>query len=251
MKSLKRSSFPAFLTLSVFLHVGLTFTAVLFSHSFFLSSKKKDLLLEASIQVDSISLSELKKLSPIHQKKKSNPKATQKKLSLQKKPPPVKKSSLPEPKTKKPKTEPQLEDKKEEELEKTDNQDPIREEPLEELTKQEPEESNSSQETNDDQEISENQISELSYYARQITDQTKRNWKLPSYLTNEDITTQIEIKINSEGILIYKEILSSSGNELYDSFVLKAIERASPYPKPLPSIQKIIEGGVVLNMSSQ
>ena len=233
-------------------------------------------MIESAIQVDQISLSDLEKISsnnsqsqqnPISlpktlpEKKKSEPKTkpkenkkredSKKEVQIKEKPQPKKEINL-EPKKinkddinskeiKESNNQEMEEDKQEIDQEKTE--DALEETDLEEMDSEETN-SNSSQLTTE-------QISEISYYANQISSQIRRNWKLPSYLINKVLTTQVEIKIDSIGRIIYKKIILSSGDDVYDSFVLKAIERASPYPRPFPSVQKIIENGIVLNVPSQ
>jgi len=292
--SQKNSGFRFFLALSFAGHIGLILPAFLFSHFFLF--KTKEIKLINAIQVDSIELSDLNKLSPdpkisrpkvshpkVSRPKVSRPKVSQQKQSLKpsqkdqalKK---VKNIALKQPNKaqKKEKNKPDknkaelkplpdknkvkpLPDENREELKSLEEPDEdkkeLREDSLKESSEP-PESSDTPLNKNDNNSnssdlISGKQMSELSYYASQISMQAKRNWNLPSYLTNQALTTQVEININSEGTLIYKQILISSGDDLYDSFVLKAIEKASPYPKPFPSVQKIIQGGIVLNMSSQ
>ena len=95
------------------------------------------------------------------------------------------------------------------------------------------------------------ELSEISLYANQIDSQIREQWRLPKYLTDTNLTAQVEIKINKLGRLIYKQILISSGNELFDSFVLKAIDSAEPYPAPSADIESFIKGGIVLTLYSR
>ena len=99
--------------------------------------------------------------------------------------------------------------------------------------------------------ISAQQLSEITLYANQIHNQTKAQWRPEKHLTEKQLTSQVEIKINPFGRIIYKQILISSGNELFDNSVLSAIENSSPYPQPPPEIQKFIKDGIVLTLSSE
>ena len=98
--------------------------------------------------------------------------------------------------------------------------------------------------------INPQQLSKITGYVKQMDSQISSQWKLPKYLTNKNLTAQVEIKINNLGQIIHKQILISSGNELFDSFALKAIVNAEPYPEPSSEIQSFIKNGVVLSLSS-
>ena len=260
MKSLfKNSTFRFFLTLSLSLHIGLAFLVVLFSGSFLFQSKES-LMIESAVQVDQINLDDLKKISSSAGKKSqtlpSLPKAPTKKKPLK----PKKEKTLKLEKKSQNKETQKKEERKKDQTQPDQTQPDQTENNLDENSqnKESPKESANAAVSNetldskssDDSQLSSEQISEISYYANQILRQIRRNWNLPSYLTNKALTTQVEIKINSEGMLIYKQIIQSSGDELYDSFVLKMIEKGT-YPRPYPSIQKIIQKGVVLNVPSQ
>ena len=95
------------------------------------------------------------------------------------------------------------------------------------------------------------QLSEIQAYMSQVDSQIRNQWIPEKHLTDKRFTAQIEIKINEQGQIIYKRILVSSGNELFDSFALKAIENAEPYPAPPSSIQTFIKDGIVIKLSSR
>ena len=258
----QNSSFRFFLTLSFSLHVGLALLAFIFSKSFLFQSKDKILVIENAIQVDQIELSNLKKLSSSPANKNqtlpSLPKTSQKKQPLKAKKEKI--LNLKKEKTKKLDQKEEKKDKsdrkKKEQVtpdpnEKDQNKSDTEKEILEESTDPELSSAKSDDTNSDDSQLSSEQISEISHYANGILRQIRANWQIPSYLTNKNLTTQLEIKIDSQGRVIYKEILISAGDDIYDSFVLKTIEKGSPYLKPSDSVQKIIKNGIVLNIPSQ
>ena len=95
------------------------------------------------------------------------------------------------------------------------------------------------------------QVSEINNYFTVVEEQIKSHWNLPKYLTDIDLTDEIEIKINDRGEIVYKQIVVSSGNDLFDSLVLKAMERAAPYPPPPASVQALIKDGIIFKLSSK
>ena len=91
----------------------------------------------------------------------------------------------------------------------------------------------------------------INQYLTIVADKIKLNWNLPKYLTELNLTAQIEIQINDGGEMIYKQMLVSSNNDLFDSYVLKATENAAPYPPPQDDVKDLLKGGVVLILSSK
>ena len=104
---------------------------------------------------------------------------------------------------------------------------------------------------NGKKDLSVQEISEINKYATLIDLQIRSQWNLPKYLTDRDLTAKIEIKINARGDITSKQLLKSSGNDLFDSRVLKAMENAAPYPPPPVSVQAVIRDGIVFELSSR
>lgn len=252
---LKRSSLRFFLALSFSLHLVLALLVFVFSSAFFF--QKKVLIIENAIQVDSIKLADLKKISSSNFKDNSflSPPLLPEKKAIKKVAKPKTRSKITaktktKSKVKTPKKERQAKIQQEKNLNKKEPKKTALAENQNE-TESSGSLSNSPSDSPSSSQLSEGQISEISYYAGQILRQIRKNWNLPSYLANKDLTTQVEIKIAENGGIIYQKIILSSGNDLYDSFVLKTIEKGSPYLRPSPSVQKIIQNGIVLNVPSQ
>lgn len=99
--------------------------------------------------------------------------------------------------------------------------------------------------------LSSQQITEINIYMMAVKEQIIENYNLPKYLTDDKLTAQIEIRINNTGEMIYKQISSSSNNELFDSQVLKAIENAAPFLPPPDNVKDLIKDGIIFNLSSR
>ncbi len=71
-------------------------------------------------------------------------------------------------------------------------------------------------------------------------------WSLPQELADKNLRAEIHTIINSEGVVLKGEIMTSSGNEDFDARVLETVERASPLPPPpTKKIKKLLLKGVV------
>jgi colicin import membrane protein len=83
-------------------------------------------------------------------------------------------------------------------------------------------------------------------YASLLPDHVRANWKLPSFLLNQELQCNIRVYISSTGKLISAEIYQSSGNLDYDNKSLTAIKSSSPYPLPPSEIRKRVSRGEII-----
>jgi colicin import membrane protein len=69
-------------------------------------------------------------------------------------------------------------------------------------------------------------------YISDVDRHMRQYWALPEYLRNRSLKTEVLVKFDSKGHVTSKQIVKSSGNELFDEIVLTAIENSSPVPAP-------------------
>jgi colicin import membrane protein len=60
----------------------------------------------------------------------------------------------------------------------------------------------------------------------------KQNWEVPHYIKKSNLITEVLVKFDSQGNILTKEVVKSSGNSNYDEAVLAAITKSSPVPAP-------------------
>ena len=251
----KKQSWFFSLSLSFIIHIALVLLLYLKTGDlwpFF----KKDIYIatSSSIHVDMVGLPDLlPKKVPSSRKNIKLKNKDKKKKSVKKKPklsPPKKKLLKPEP-VKKPESKKPSVNK---------SPEPKASLPKPQLEAVKPESSNSEKQIRKgnkiikgDEQGEEVLNSELmsAIYTRAIKQKTKAHWNLPKYLTDSYLTTQIEIRINKQGHVIYKQIVLSSGNDMFDSYVLKAIEDSTPYPVPPDYIQDSVQDGIVFILDSR
>ena len=251
---MKKWSFSFCLTLSIFCHLTLVLFFAFYSRSFF-KPKTADLI-ESSIQVDQVGLPDLKpelskspaedKKSPVALKTRPDKKFKPKKIAKPEKKPTKKNKKSSPGRKEKPKS---TKSNNKESAPSSQKTKPNQANPN---TSDAPKKGNqTSRGDTQGKLLSSKDRESLTLYASQIVAQTKAYWNLPNYLMNEKRVTQVEIKISGLGQISYKQIVSPSGSDLYDSLVLKAIEQAEPYPEPPKSIQKFIKNGIVLSFPNQ
>lgn len=85
-------------------------------------------------------------------------------------------------------------------------------------------------------------------YFSGIESKIRANWQLPSWLSNANFRAQARVLIDPSGQISKREIISSSGNEVFDAEVLSAIDRASPFPEPPDRLKNVLAlRGIIFN----
>lgn len=84
-------------------------------------------------------------------------------------------------------------------------------------------------------------------YKKILHDAVKNKWNLPSWIQDGELFAEALIKISDTGHITEKVLTTSSGNTMYDKYVLQAINEASPFPAPPDKFVNIVGvKGVVL-----
>lgn len=73
---------------------------------------------------------------------------------------------------------------------------------------------------------------EVDAYIDNVHQHMLARWMLPQFLKNRNFRTDVVVKFDSNGNILSKEILKSSGNTTFDDYVLTAIQKSSPVPIP-------------------
>lgn len=235
----EKHGFSFFLAVSFAIHIFLSVLFLSSSHFWDFFRKDKKIISPVSIRVDMVGLPDLPSKKEITKEKKEKP------VLLPKKPKELKKKEKQKHRSQDPKKTKESKKKKQTETQKKKKTSPDSEK---EITKG----NRLSEGAKKGEEIlSSQQMSDINAYMMVVKEKITANWNLPSYLTDIRLTAQIEIRINNQGEMIYKQIVLSSGNELFDSYVLKAIENAAPYLPPPASVRNLIQDGIIFNLDSR
>lgn len=81
---------------------------------------------------------------------------------------------------------------------------------------------------------------EYSNYKSTLHTAISAEWDLPKWLLEGNLRAVAHIKIDEAGNLISKEIISSSGNSIYDEKVMEAIEDSAPFSPPPEKFKQIV-----------
>jgi len=84
-------------------------------------------------------------------------------------------------------------------------------------------------------------------YLGQIDHHVKQFWSLPEWLARGNFKAKVKIFIDSRGLLLRVELISTSGNSSYDDIVIETVKKAVPYPVPPEKFRDIISvSGMIL-----
>lgn len=78
-------------------------------------------------------------------------------------------------------------------------------------------------------------------YIGLLDNHIKQYWDLPRWLAEENLSCKVQIKIDTNGNLVFRRILESSGNTDFDDIALKTVDNASPFPMPPAGLSGTLE----------
>lgn len=83
-------------------------------------------------------------------------------------------------------------------------------------------------------------------YLQGLPQAIRPNWKLPSYLLDQNLRCRIKIFIGSGGKLLKTQMYESSGVPEFDQKALSAVNLSAPYPAPPEDIRLRVSSGEVI-----
>lgn len=88
---------------------------------------------------------------------------------------------------------------------------------------------------------------EANDYLQAVDQQVKQQWALPQWLMNKPFKARVHVKFDTNGEIISRVIMNSSGDATYDNYCLQAVDKAAPFPKvPEKFTEKFSVDGVVI-----
>lgn len=89
---------------------------------------------------------------------------------------------------------------------------------------------------------------EYDRYFDQVEMTIRSHWSIPQWLSEGEYRAQALVLIDDKGLVIKKEVIKSSGNDIFDSRVLAAVDDSSPFPAPPDRLKDILANrGIVFN----
>ena len=85
-------------------------------------------------------------------------------------------------------------------------------------------------------------------YFSKLKSHVSEQWDLPQWLSNANLSAQAGVQIDERGFVIKKQLIKSSGNEIFDEKVLSTLEKSSPFPAPPNRLRDVVRArGIVFN----
>lgn len=87
------------------------------------------------------------------------------------------------------------------------------------------------------------QTESVENYGDKMRSRLRQHWDLPVWLSRQNLSAQVVVFLDPQGSVLNMVFRKASGNEQFDDFVKKTIQKSQPFPPP-PS--EILRGGVTL-----
>ncbi len=81
---------------------------------------------------------------------------------------------------------------------------------------------------------------EYDRYFEVVRAKVKAKLVLPQWLKDANLRAQVVVKLDYSGYVIFKSLMKSSGNDIYDNLILDALTEASPLPGPPEKLKNLI-----------
>ena len=84
-------------------------------------------------------------------------------------------------------------------------------------------------------------------YLDSLRDRLRQNWFLPAWISKQDLSAQVLIRIGSTGILREFRMVKSSKNPQFDDAVKQALQQSQPFPPPPSELKTgILSDGILV-----
>ncbi len=77
-------------------------------------------------------------------------------------------------------------------------------------------------------------------YMQTVDGHVKRYWNLPGWMANSKLRAKVRLYVDGRGNVVKKELTQPSSNPVYDERVMRAIESASPLPRPPENLVSLL-----------
>lgn len=84
-------------------------------------------------------------------------------------------------------------------------------------------------------------------YVQTLPEKVRQNWRVPSYLKEQNLKCKIQFWIGPRGEILKSTIFESSGNSEYDNIALEAVKASAPFaPPPVEAAPRLGSRGLIL-----
>ena len=83
-------------------------------------------------------------------------------------------------------------------------------------------------------------------YVSNVEQHIRQYWSIPEWLASKNLKAQVRVRFDSNGNVIKKQLVRSSGNPSFDEAAMAAIDKASPAPAPPDRFARLLENEGIL-----
>ncbi|MCB0411405.1 MAG: TonB C-terminal domain-containing protein [Bdellovibrionales bacterium] len=89
---------------------------------------------------------------------------------------------------------------------------------------------------------------EFDKYFSDVEAAVKEHWSLPRWLEDSQLRAQVRVMVDDRGYVIRRDLIASSGNQIFDDLVITTVEQSSPLPPPPARLRNLLSvRGFVIN----
>jgi TonB family protein len=83
-------------------------------------------------------------------------------------------------------------------------------------------------------------------YSDLLKDRLQENWSLPPWISRQNLSAQVEIRIDAQGHLSRVQFVKPSGNSQFDEAVKKTLQLSQPFPHPPEEVRLSLQKNGIL-----
>ena len=85
-------------------------------------------------------------------------------------------------------------------------------------------------------------IERLDYdrYGAAVKQRVLENWHVPAWLAESDLSARVRVWLDESGRVSKKQIIRSSGNDVFDAAALDAVTSSDPFPPPPENLRGVL-----------
>jgi colicin import membrane protein len=89
---------------------------------------------------------------------------------------------------------------------------------------------------------------EFDRYLSGLENRIRANWQLPGWLSEAQLKAQVLVLIDASGQVLRRQVYRSSGNDVFDTHMLDAVDKSAPFPQPPSRLKDVLASkGIIFN----
>ena len=81
---------------------------------------------------------------------------------------------------------------------------------------------------------------EYDRYGAELKARVLANWAVPAWLAESDYSARVRVWLDESGRVTKKQIIRSSGNDVFDAAALESVDKSDPFPAPPDNLRGVL-----------